>query len=216
MPCAGRIGAHGHLSHIDVAIAHEHHAQVLLLGALACCGKLSSGTHGRCLGGLSAGIGIHLGIQHQHIDILAGGQHVIQAAEADIIGPAVAAEGPHGLFAQELLVLQDKCHRCLVLRVAIQGFQGFHQIVRHLAGDLGVISAVQIGLAGVRSHTGILQGLHGSYQLTVDSVVRFQEAVVKLGGVLEQRLLPGSTEAALILAFAMYMRSPNSWVTIFT
>ncbi|CAN3996973.1 hypothetical protein PBMFNG_PBMFNG_02060, partial [Dysosmobacter welbionis] len=39
--------------------------------------------------------------------IVAGGQDVVQTAEADVVGPAVAAEDPHGLLGQELLVRQN-------------------------------------------------------------------------------------------------------------
>ncbi len=33
---------------------------------------------------------------------------MIQTAEADVVGPAVAAEGPHGLLAEEFLVIADE------------------------------------------------------------------------------------------------------------
>ena len=39
--------------------------------------------------------------------ILAGSQDVIQAAEADVVCPAVTTEDPDGLLGDELLALQD-------------------------------------------------------------------------------------------------------------
>ena len=49
---------------------------------------------------LAAGVGIDFGVQHQHVDVAAAGQHVIQPAVADVVGPAVAAEDPDALAHQ--------------------------------------------------------------------------------------------------------------------
>ena len=125
---------------------------------------------------------------------------MVQTAEADVVGPAVAAKGPHGLLAQELGVLQNAAHSLVVLAALFHGAQGRQQLIGRLAAGLGVALAVQIGLAFLGGHTGLQQFLHGALQLGVDGVVRLQEAVSELGGVLKQGLLPGSTEAALILA----------------
>ena len=38
---------------------------------------------------LSAGVGIHLGVDDDDVDILAASQDVVEAAESDIIAPAV-------------------------------------------------------------------------------------------------------------------------------
>ena len=59
------------------------------------------------LGSLSAGVGVNLGIEDQDVDILAGSDDVVQAAEADVVCPAVAAEDPHGLLGEVILILQD-------------------------------------------------------------------------------------------------------------
>ena len=53
-----------------------------------------------CLGSLSAGVGVDLGVKDEDVDVLAGGQHVVKAAEADVVGPAVAAEDPAGLLGE--------------------------------------------------------------------------------------------------------------------
>ena len=52
------------------------------------------------LGSLATGVGVNLGIEYHNVYILAGSEDVIQAAEADIVSPAVAAEDPDGLFAR--------------------------------------------------------------------------------------------------------------------
>ena len=76
------VGAHSHLGHIDVAVGHGDLRQALLRHCLAGRGKLSHLADVGGLGGLSAGVGVHLGIKDEDVHILAGGQHVVHAAEA--------------------------------------------------------------------------------------------------------------------------------------
>jgi hypothetical protein len=49
---------------------------------------------------LAAGVGVDLGVEHQDVDVRAGGQDVVEAAEADVVGPAVAADDPDALADQ--------------------------------------------------------------------------------------------------------------------
>ena len=99
------IGAHGALGHIDVIVGHHQHAKVFLLGLLAAGLELGNSTHRRGLGGLAAGVGVDLGVHQQDIHVLAHGEHVIQTAVADIVGPAVTAVHPHGLLGEIFLAL---------------------------------------------------------------------------------------------------------------
>ena len=101
------VSAHRNLCDVDIAVAHHHGSQILLLGLLAGCRKLSDCTGRGSLGGLSACVGVHLSIKDTDIDILAGCQYMVNAAESDIIGPAIAAEDPVGLLCQIILVLQE-------------------------------------------------------------------------------------------------------------
>ena len=103
----GLVGAHGDLCHIDIAVAHGDLRKALLLDFLAGYGKLCNLADVGSLGSLAAGVGIHFGIEHEDVDVLVGRQHVVHAAEADIIGPAVASEDPHGLLVQVILVGKD-------------------------------------------------------------------------------------------------------------
>ena len=75
---------------------HGDLRQGLLLDLLAGSRKLGDLADVGGLGSLSAGVGIDLGIEDEDVDVVSGGQDVIQTAEADVIGPAVAAEDPHG------------------------------------------------------------------------------------------------------------------------
>ncbi len=62
--------------------------------ALPPAANLATAAARRRLRRLAAGVRIDLGVEHQDVDVAAGGQHVVQAAEADVVGPAVAADDP--------------------------------------------------------------------------------------------------------------------------
>ena len=77
-------------------------ARSFLLLRLAAGGKLGHRAARRRLGHLPAGIRVNLGIQHQHVHVLAGAEHMVQPAEADVEGPSVAAQNPHALAHQRV------------------------------------------------------------------------------------------------------------------
>ena len=58
---------------------------------------------------MSSRIGVNLGIEHQQVDVESTSQHVIEAAVANVVGPAVSADDPDALLhhhvgeGQELL-----------------------------------------------------------------------------------------------------------------
>ena len=89
-----RIGAHRHLRHVDVAIGDRLQGQILARGPLAGGGEFGDGAERRRLRGLAAGVGIDLGVEHQHVHVARARQHVIEPAIADVVGPAVAADDP--------------------------------------------------------------------------------------------------------------------------
>ena len=88
---------------------------------------------------LSAGVGVHLGIEDHNIDVVAGSQNVIQAAVTDVICPAVAAEDPEALLGQVLLILQD-----LFRFIAAAGFQSSDQGLGRSVVGLGVVLGFQV------------------------------------------------------------------------
>lgn len=80
-PCPGNV---------HMAIQHCHHPQVLLVDALPPGGHLGHGPDRGALAGLPAGVGVHLVVHHEDVDVaVALGQHVVQSTEADVVGPAV-------------------------------------------------------------------------------------------------------------------------------
>mgnify|MGYP007012692717 CR=1 FL=1 len=98
-----RVGAHGHLGNINVAIAHGHHAQVLLRCRFTTGREFSDRTGTGCLGGLTARVGVDFRIKDKNVDVFAGSKDVVQAAVTDIVGPAVTAKGPDALLATNSL-----------------------------------------------------------------------------------------------------------------
>ena len=110
-------GAHGHAGHVDVAIGHRDQSEVLLGAGLAIAGELRHRSPGRGLRHLSAGVGVHLRIQHQDVDVVMGGEEVIDAAEADVVGPAITADHPDTAFHQVIGQAEQAADR-------YQGFVG--------------------------------------------------------------------------------------------
>ena len=74
--------------------------------------------------GLSACVGIHFGIEHQDVHVASGGQHMVETAVADIVGPAVAADDPDGFLDEAV------CHADQVLCAAVAGFRRVCSSVR--------------------------------------------------------------------------------------
>ncbi|OPZ60770.1 MAG: hypothetical protein BWY87_00264 [Deltaproteobacteria bacterium ADurb.Bin510] len=186
------VGAERHLGHVHVAVANGHQAQILLADLLAAGGELGHGRGRGRLGRLAAGVGVDLGVHDQDVDVLAAGQHVVDAAVADVVGPAVAAEGPDRLLGEVVLELEDGLGR-----VTAVGSQRCDQL---LAG----------GLAGLAVVHGLEPGLHGSLaggrravQIGLDHVGQGLalladgqgHAVAEFGVVLEERAGPGWTLA---------------------
>ena len=134
------VGAHSNLCNIYIAIAHSHHAKVLLLGLFAAGSKFSDCRSRSRFGGLTAGVGIYLGIEYHNIDILAGCQYMVQTAVADIISPAVTAEDPVAAFNEELLlVIQSSAF----IAVVFVFFQYSSQRFGTLTGAFAVVDMLQ-------------------------------------------------------------------------
>ena len=184
------IGAHGNLGDVDIAVAHGHHAQIFLLGALAGCRELGDRAGGRGLGSLTAGIGVNFGIKHKDVDVLILGDHVIQTAEPDIVGPAVTAEDPDGFLDQHILVRQN-------FRTQRIGAVLLHHFNQPGTGCLGFISSIRgkPAFAGgdyivVAAHLS-LQGFQALSHLGAALVERQVHAEAELGVILKQAVCPG-------------------------
>jgi hypothetical protein len=90
------------IRHVDIAVGHGDQAQVFLGHALTLGGELGNCRARGRFGGLSAGVGVNFGVQHQDFDVASGSQDVVEAAVANVISPAVAADDPHALAHQDI------------------------------------------------------------------------------------------------------------------
>ena len=178
--------AQGNLCDIDITIAHRHGSEILLLGLLAACSELCHSTFRSCLGGLSAGVGIDLGVEDEDVDILAGSKYVIESAVADIICPAVAAEDPLALLCQEISVLLYNL--CLS---GIIGSKGSKQLIGSSTVGGAVILCIQPLLCS--SVSALCKNLCRVSNLCADRILCKEHTKAELCVVLEQRIAPCRT-----------------------
>ena len=68
--------------------------------ALPAAANLAAAPERRRLRLLAAGVRVDLGVEHEDVDVALAGQHVVEAAVADVVGPSVAADQPHALLHQ--------------------------------------------------------------------------------------------------------------------
>ena len=94
------LGAEGHPRDVDVAVHVRQQAEILLADRLAGRRELRGGAERRRLRRLAAGVRVDLGVHDQDVDVAPVGEHVIEAAVADVVGPPVAADQPHALLHQ--------------------------------------------------------------------------------------------------------------------
>ncbi len=85
-----------------MTVHHHADAEIFSRFTFAVLAKLGHRAERRRFRSLTAGVGVALGIKHQDIDVLGQAHHMIQTAEADIVGPAVAANQPDRLLDQRV------------------------------------------------------------------------------------------------------------------
>ena len=94
------VGAHCHLGDIDIPVRDRLQRKVLARHRLSASGELGDRPQRGGLRHLPTGVRVHLGVEHQHVDVASAGQHVVQAAGTDVVGPAVAPDDPHAAAHQ--------------------------------------------------------------------------------------------------------------------
>ena len=92
------MGAESDLGDVDMAVRHEQASQILLVELAARRGELRHCADRRSLGRLAARIGIYFRVDKHDVQVGVHSHDVIQAAVADVVGPAVAAVHPNRLF----------------------------------------------------------------------------------------------------------------------
>ena len=94
----GGVGAQRDRGYVNVAVGHGDHAEIFLRHSLAAGREEGLGAKRGSLGHLATGVGINFRVEDQDVDVLAGGDDVVESAVADVVSPAVAAKDPDGLL----------------------------------------------------------------------------------------------------------------------
>ncbi|MPN10041.1 hypothetical protein SDC9_157334 [bioreactor metagenome] len=138
---------------------------------------------------MSAGIGIYFGIEHQHIDILPHSQHVVEAAKADIVCPAVTTKHPDGFLGQVLFERKD-----LFGNFVFHTGKHAHNLSRNLFYGFSVVlvfdpldKQLLLRIRKVSRFTGFLHQI--PYAVTHACLSNYKSKT-KLGIILEQRVSP--------------------------
>ena len=202
----GLAGAHSHLRHIDVAVALGNHTEVFLADLLAAGGELGNSAGRGGLRALSAGVGVHLGIDDDDVDILAAGQDVVEAAESDIIAPTVAAEDPLALLDEAVTELEE-----LLADVAAAFLHQRDELVGDFLGLEGVLAVLDpLGEEGLDFGAAAVAGeafLHNALHAVAHLAGGGGHTEAELSVVLKERVGPSGTEAAAVVAAVRCGRS---------
>mmetsp|Transcript_37349 Transcript_37349/g.76623 ORF Transcript_37349/g.76623 Transcript_37349/m.76623 type:complete len:1132 (-) Transcript_37349:692-4087(-) len=197
--------------HVHVLVCHGVLPEVLLGRELAGLGELGERAAGGGLGGLAAGVGVHLRVEHQDVHVLLGGEHVIESAETNVVGPAVAADDPVGVAAEDValvvealelgvalgLVLEERDD--LVLELVVEGAALGEQHVRLVLVAHHRELRQELAQLVADRHLLVLQGLvHLEHELVTALLEGAAHAKAKLGVVLEEGVGPRGALAARV------------------
>ena len=162
-------------------------------------GELGDRAARRRLRRLAAGVGVHLGVEHEDVDVAARRQHVVEAAEADVVGPAVAADDPDAL-AHEVVGEREQVARVGVVgavdaRRARRAARRRARAARAISGSVVLVGVEDRRRRGRRRARapGARASSRGLRRVCASSAEAHAEA--ELGVVLEQRVVPGRPAA---------------------
>ena len=180
------------MCNINISVGHCDLGEGLGLDLLACCRKLSDLADVGCLGSLTAGVGVDLSVEYEDVDVFAGSENVVNAAEADVECPAVAAEDPAALLVQEVLLLQQLCTG---VAAAVELFECSNEIL----GSCLVCLAAVVGLEPLCSLGNLVGDCFDlALEVVADLLLAEVEAETVLCVILEQGVCPGGTLAFLV------------------
>ena len=97
---------------------------------------------------------------------------MVDAAEADVVCPAVAADRPDGLLCEEFAVVED----VLDLVGLLCCFESCNQLVGNLTGLLAVVPVSEVCRCFLSRNAGVLQRLDTDEQLLADGILCVEEA----------------------------------------
>ena len=132
---------------------------------------------------------------------------MVQATEADVVGPTVAAEDPEGLLGEVSLVGEDRLGSVAAALLELGNVGGGSGL-----GGLGVVDGVDpsrpAALSSSDGPSAAMMSPGSGDQLVLDGLVTDGHAQTVLGIVLEQGVVPRRAVTVLVLA----VRSSGSGV----
>ena len=161
-------------------------------------GEFGDGRRRRRFRRLTAGVGVDFRIEHEHIHVIARREHVIQTAEADVIGPAVAAENPLRTFEEKVAIRAQFLHIGVGVVPRVQERDdAVGPFAR--AFTFHVMSApVFERFAQFRIVDRRTEIIHDRAQTFTDGVVAGEHAETEFRVVLKERVRPRRTVAVLV------------------
>ena len=191
-----RVCTEVNLSNVHIAVVGEDQTEVLLRSSLARCSELYGCSDRSCFGGLSAGVGIELVVEHQHIEVEPGSHHVIQPAEANVVSPAITADHPDSLLGQCILAA---FHIGNMFTVIICIGESHTNSIGEVYGMFILITVVEPCLKGCFQHL-VFRGVNGCagmhLGLLTKLVYRKADAESKFRIVFKQGIREGWAETA--------------------
>ena len=164
-----------------MTIHHHADAEIFARFALTVLAKLGHRTERRGFGSLAASIRVTLGIEHQDIDVLGQAHHMIEAAKANIVSPAIAANQPDRLLDQRIGIGQQLLRAFHITQCTAQGR---YLIAAQLWRGIGTQVGKQIGGQRVRK---LLHQAHNALAMLVNAQA---EAKPELSVIFKQRVGP--------------------------
>lgn len=157
--------------------------------ALAGCGEFGDSANRGGFRSLATGVGVNLGIKHEDVDVLAGGEYVVETAETDVVGCAVAGDNPLRALHDE--VLQDHYAVAYVAAACLaERNDGFE----YLAGGFCAVAVVEPFPGLLFDFCGAAVAgeglLHEAFEAELHLLVGDGHAQTELGEVLEERVGP--------------------------
>ncbi len=190
--------AHCDLCNVDVTVGHSDLGERLGLDFLTGSRELSDLTDVGSLGGLSAGVGVNLGVEDEDVDVLTGGENMVDAAEADVVCPTVAAEDPDGLLVEVILLCEDLLGSVAACAVCLDDGEktlcGLLVVVAVVIGGEVILS----GLLELVALSVLSNCFDALLQVVTDLLLAEVDAEAVLSVILEEGVCPCGTLAFLV------------------
>ena len=157
---------------------------------IAGCGEFCDGSDRGGFGALSAGVGVEFGVNDQNIYVFVHSENVIQAAVADVVSPAVAAEDPDGFLDEAIFCVQNfflQASVCATFDVAF--FEECNEVCRGFLAAFGVVHVFEPSFASAFkfrvSRASVFQGSNEIFKSVSSLSVSEVHAVAEFGVVFE-------------------------------